>query len=114
MKRSEVNKIIEESKELLHQYNITLPPFGSWTPEDWKGKGTKTKCREIKDCMLGWDITDFGSKQFDKIGVAIFTLRNGHQNRKQYSVIKPTAKSCLLYRKSRSHRCIFTGIRLRT
>ena len=83
MKRSEVNKIIEEAKELIHKYNITLPPFGYWTPEDWKGKGEE--CLEIKDCMLGWDITDFGSKQFDKTGLSVFTMRNGHQNLEQYS-----------------------------
>jgi D-lyxose ketol-isomerase len=83
MKRSEVNKIIEEAKDIIHKYNITLPPFGYWTPEDWEGKGEE--CLEIKDCMLGWDITDFGSKQFDKTGLAVFTLRNGHQNLEQYS-----------------------------
>ncbi len=83
MKRSVVNKIIEDAKELLHKYNITLPPFGYWTPEDWKGRSEE--CREIKDCMLGWDITDFGSKQFDKTGLSIFTLRNGHQKLVKYS-----------------------------
>ena len=82
MKRSEVNGIIENAKELLHKYKITLPPFGYWTPEDWKEKGAE--CREIKDCMLGWDITDFGSKQFEKTGLAIFTLRNGHPSLSQY------------------------------
>jgi D-lyxose ketol-isomerase len=77
MRRSEVNKIIDNAKELLHQYNIYLPPFGYWSPDDWIGKGNE--CREIADCMLGWDITDFGFGQFDKIGLAIFTVRNGHQ-----------------------------------
>lgn len=82
MKRSEINRIIEGAKELLHEHNITLPPFGYWTPEDWSSKGAE--CNEIRDCMLGWDITDFGSSQFDKIGLAVFTVRNGHQSKEQY------------------------------
>jgi D-lyxose ketol-isomerase len=82
MKRSEVNSIIENAKELLHKHGITLPPFGYWTPGDWEKKGAE--CREIKDCMLGWDITDFGSKQFDEIGLAVFTLRNGNTGLAEY------------------------------
>jgi D-lyxose ketol-isomerase len=82
MKRSEVNRIIENAKELLHNHGITLPPFGYWTPGDWKMRGAE--CKEIKDCMLGWDITDFGSKQFDKIGLAIFTFRNGSMSLAEY------------------------------
>jgi D-lyxose ketol-isomerase len=82
MKRSVINSIIENTKELLHKYNITLPPFAYWSPEEWKGK--KVECAEIKDCMLGWDITDFGKNQFEKIGLTIFTLRNGHANIDQY------------------------------
>jgi D-lyxose ketol-isomerase len=39
MKRSEINSIIENAKELLAQYRITLPPFAYWSPEEWKGKG---------------------------------------------------------------------------
>jgi D-lyxose ketol-isomerase len=34
--------------------------------------------------MLGWDITDFGKNQFEKIGLTIFTLRNGHANKERY------------------------------
>lgn len=82
MKRSYVNKIIEEAKKILHQNKIVLPPFGYWTPEDWKHKSGE--CNEIRDCMLGWDITDFGFNQFDKIGLVLFTLRNGHMDIKQY------------------------------
>lgn len=82
MKRSEVNAIIENAKKLLNKHGITLPPFGYWTPEDWRQKGAE--CSEIKDCMLGWDITDFGSGQFEKTGLAIFTLRNGQQSMPEY------------------------------
>jgi len=34
--------------------------------------------------MLGWDITDFGFNQFNKIGLVLFTQRNGYTDIKQY------------------------------
>lgn len=82
MKRSRINKLIENAKELLHTYNITLPPFAYWTVDDWKNKGPE--CDEIRDCTLGWDITDFGRGNFDKIGLVLFTLRNGHPTMAKY------------------------------
>lgn len=27
--------------------------------------------------MLGWDLTDFGSNAFEKLGLLFFTIRNG-------------------------------------
>ena len=33
----------------------------------------------LRDNLLGWDITDFGSGDFRKVGLALFTLRNGNQ-----------------------------------
>ena len=69
MKRSEINAIIEKTKQLLDKYCILLPPFGYWSPADWKDKGSE--CREIKDCMLGWDITDFGSGDYGKLGLML-------------------------------------------
>ena len=32
---------------------------------------------EIRDCMLGWDITDYGLGDFDKVGFSLITIRNG-------------------------------------
>jgi len=71
------------AKNLLHANSITLPPFGYWTLEDWLTKGHE--CDEIRDCMLGWDLTDFGSGDFDTIGLTIFTLRNGHHTLRPYT-----------------------------
>ncbi len=82
MKRSEINRVIEEAKTLLHQSNITLPPFAYWSPDDWKSKGGE--CDEIRNCMLGWDVTDFGIGRFNETGLLIFTLRNGHPTLKRY------------------------------
>ena len=83
MKRSEINGIIDDAIELLHTNNVTLPPFGYWTPQEWKTKGPE--CDEIRDCMLGWDVTDFGSNDFNKVGLAVFTTRNGHKEIEKYA-----------------------------
>ena len=46
------------------------------TPEEWKTKGHEFD--EIRDNMLGWDITDYGMGDFDKYGFSLFTIRNGN------------------------------------
>jgi D-lyxose ketol-isomerase len=76
MKRSEINLLIKQSKDFFGQMNFHLPPFAYWNPEDWKGK--HETCSEIVDNMLGWDLTDFGSSEFHKHGLILFTLRNGN------------------------------------
>lgn len=76
MKRSEINKALKEMEAMVKEYRFALPPFCSWTPQEWEGKGHE--CDEIRDNMLGWDITDFGSGDFDKVGLTIFTFRNGN------------------------------------
>ena len=75
MKRSEINAIMQASLEFLREMKFRLPPFAIWTPTDWRSKGPD--CREIIDQQLGWDITDFGSGDFTKIGLFLFTIRNG-------------------------------------
>ncbi len=77
MKRSQINAIMQDAKKLFADYRISLPPFVLWTPEEWKTKGAEVQ--EIKDNMLGWDITDFGQGDFNKIGLFLITLRNGNQ-----------------------------------
>ena len=58
MKRSTVNALLREAEELFRQYNISLPPFGSWSPQEWADRGREYD--EIRDNMLGWDVTDYG------------------------------------------------------
>ena len=77
MKRSEINAIMRDAKQMFADYRITLPPFVLWTPEEWKTKGAEVQ--EIKDNMLGWDITDFGQGDFSKVGLFLITIRNGNQ-----------------------------------
>ena len=37
--------------------------------------------------MLGWDITDFGLGDFDKIGFGLITIRNGNRNNDKYKKV---------------------------
>ena len=63
MKRSEINKIIDYTIDKAEFFKIPLPPFAFYTLEDWK-KVTSDEA-EIVDNMLGWDITDFGTSDFE-------------------------------------------------
>lgn len=75
MKRSEINEIMRDADAFIRERRFYLPPFAYWTPEDWAAKGEEV--REIVDRQLGWDITDFGRDDYKKIGLFIFTIRNG-------------------------------------
>ena len=82
MKRSAVNSAIEQGICFLNKMNCFLPPFAYWSPAEWGEKGHEYD--EIRDCMLGWDITDFGSDDFDHVGLLVFTVRNGILGSKKY------------------------------
>lgn len=75
MKRSEINQIIEHAKAFMANKQFILPPWAYWSLEDWRNNCENTT--EIIDNMLGWDITDFGSGDFYKRGLFLFTIRNG-------------------------------------
>ena len=92
MKRSEVNEILKRTVEFLEQREFYLPPFAFWTSKDWKSKGHEVD--EIRDNLLGWDITDFGRGDFSKFGLVLFTLRNGNDNNPRY--VKPYAEKIMI------------------
>jgi len=79
MKRSEINNLIQNSIDFFDKMNFKLPPWAYWTPKEWKEK--YETCNEIVDNMLGWDLTDFGSGDFHKQGLILFTIRNGNQQK---------------------------------
>ena len=76
MKRSEINKIMRENLEFIKQMGFQLPPFAYFTPQEWQEKGHEYD--EIRNHMLGWDITDYGLGRFDQVGFSLITLRNGN------------------------------------
>ena len=75
MKRSQINQAIEKAKSLFRENKIALPFFGYVTRADWKTAVPDDTL--IKRVMLGWDVTDFGSGDFSRVGSTLFTLRNG-------------------------------------
>lgn len=84
MKRSEINRMIADSISFLDSMNFKLPPWAYWTSEQWKGK--QATCCEIVENMLGWDLTVFGSGDFHKRSLILFTIRNGNKkNNKPYA-----------------------------
>ena len=86
MKRSEINKYIREFKEALDAISFKVPPFCYIKAEDWKDLGHEYD--EIRDRMLGWDVTDFGSGDFFKVGLQLVCMRNGefgNPNTKTYA-----------------------------
>ena len=75
MKRSEINNAIRWAADLMKVYHISLPEYAGWSVEQWKHRAPETAL--IRQLMLGWDITDFGCGDFDRIGTVLYTVRNG-------------------------------------
>lgn len=78
MKRSEINQILRNAKAFMEEKQFCLPPWSTWNTDDWRKN--KIDATEIIENMLGWDITDFGSGDFYKRGLFLFTIRNGKLN----------------------------------
>ena len=95
MKRSEINAALREMEQMLQDCRVYLPDFCYFTPADWQSKGHEYD--EIRDNLLGWDITDYGLGRFDEVGFSLITIRNGNLKlRERYP--KPYAEK-LLYLK---------------
>ena len=76
MKRSEINAALKEMETMIQRCGFQLPPFCCFTPEEWKKLGHEYD--EIRENLLGWDITDYGLGRFDQVGFSLITLRNGN------------------------------------
>ena len=76
MKRSEINRHLVQTLRFFDSMKVRLPAWGYWKPEEWKGKGASVT--EVVENGLGWDITDFGSGNFAKVGLINFNPRNGN------------------------------------
>lgn len=84
MKRSQINRAIRWAEELLKAHHISLPDYASWSKEQWLAHADETQA--IRELMLGWDITDYGCGDFDKIGTVLYTVRNGSAKRADLGV----------------------------
>ena len=75
MNRSEINSAIQWAADLMKAYHISLPVYADWSPAEWKAHEAETGL--IRRLMLGWDLTDYGCGDFDRIGTVLYTVRNG-------------------------------------
>ncbi len=94
MKRSEINQIMRSADEFIRGRGFYLPPFAYWSPQEWRHKGEEA--REIAACRLGWDITDFGSGDFARRGLFLFTIRNGLPENWTYKLGKLYAEKLMI------------------
>lgn len=76
MKRSQINQAIKHLEALSAEHKFLLPPFCALTPKDWETLSNEYD--EIRENMLGWDVTDYGKGDFDKVGFTLITIRNGN------------------------------------
>lgn len=73
MKRSAVNQALRDAVAFFRARGFETPRWAHWSPEEWQKHDTA----EIIACGLGWDVTDFGSSDFTRIGLVNLNLRNG-------------------------------------
>lgn len=76
MKRSDINAIMDEGDAFIRSFGYRMPPFAYWSPEEMRAR-TATDSAAILSGNLGWDITDFGTGDFERTGLFLFTARNG-------------------------------------
>ena len=94
LKRSTINREIRIGRIVAGHYGVSLPPWAHWDAAQWEHVADDPAYDEIRDCMLGWDVTDFGSGDFHRIGRVLLTLRNGRHGDPGYP--KPFAEKLLI------------------
>jgi D-lyxose ketol-isomerase len=92
LRRALINESVATAREVVAALHTHLPPFANWTLGQWEQAGDEMQ--EVRDVMLGWDVTDFGSGHFHEIGRTLFTLRNGKAGDARYP--KPYAEKLLI------------------
>ncbi|MGB5824504.1 MAG: D-lyxose/D-mannose family sugar isomerase [Proteocatella sp.] len=92
MKRSQINKLIKDTMVWLDTMNVKLPPFAYWSAQEWEEKGHEYD--EIRENMLGWDVTDYNHGNFETDGLLLFTIRNGNLKNEKFN--KPYAEKMLI------------------
>lgn len=83
MRRSEINSYQREAVRFIKKHHFQLPSWAFWSVQEWSKK-KEDIYDEIKECNLGWDITDFGSGEFEKTGLLLFTIRNGRPDSNKF------------------------------
>ncbi len=96
MNRSEINALMRDAWAFFDQHQFRLPVWAAWSPDDWAAVGGEAG--EIVRHGLGWDITDFGSGDFERCGLLLFTIRNGKLG--DPAAQKPYAEKIMIVREN--------------
>lgn len=84
MKRTEINAILSGAAAFFRRNRFKLPAWAAWSPKQWKNHMAFAK--RVKSLQMGWDVTDFGTGDFEKTGLVLFCIRNGGPaNGKKYA-----------------------------
>ena len=78
----------------LQSMQYTLPPQASWTLNDWYAN--RDGVDELKTRGIGWDLTDFGSRDYPHTGLSLYTLSNGILGSDGKPVDQPYANKLLI------------------
>ena len=81
MKRSEINRSIQEAKILLEEYKWSLPKWAYWSKSNYESNPKLSEY--LRNHQMGWDVTDFGKNNFQKEGAVLFCIRNGNKKSKK-------------------------------
>jgi len=83
MQRSRINAAIEEAIGQARRHGLPLPRFAVESNETLASKGEAFD--EARACGLGWNVTDFGSGNFEKMGLVTLNLRSGNPSFPAYA-----------------------------
>ena len=98
MKRSEINRLINEAIVFFSSRQFPLPAQAFWSLEDWNKN--KDAVDELEKRGIGWDLTDFGSGKFESIGLLCYTLSNGIIGPEGEPVDQPYANKVLVIKEN--------------
>jgi hypothetical protein len=94
MNRSFINRKIREAIAFCEEQNFHLPKWAYWSPQQWGQVGSEAD--EIRERQLGWDLTDFGSGDYERLGLLLFTIRNGALSDTPDPMVKDYCEKLLL------------------
>lgn len=96
MKRSQINRVIEEARGQFAEWQCNLPEWAFWSPRKWSEVGAEAD--EIRQHGLGWIVTDFGTNEFEKFGLVLFVARNGRLHNGEPATTKTYAEKFMIVR----------------
>ena len=99
MNRSSINRLIDQTIHFIGQQGFHLPRFAHWDLDEWKRK--QSRAGAIFEAQLGWDVTDFGEGDFDRLGLVSFTLRNTNSDL-DGKILRTYAEKLIVIRKGQA------------